>query len=83
MKLHEAEALVPNQSYAFKIRDWETPLGEVVPGATKVRRFSAVELRGPVGGAAIPFIRVMRADGKDHLIAIETIENCEVAHATQ
>lgn len=84
MNLKEARSLKKHQAYAFQIRDWETPLGEVIPGVKKVRIFLDVEIRGKsIGYSGIPFIRVLRDDGKSHLVAIETIESFEVLNAIQ
>ncbi|ANN80857.1 hypothetical protein [Bordetella flabilis] len=83
MELSEAVHLVPNQAYEFKIRDWRSPLGDLILGETKMRTFLGIELVGAVGMPKEPFIHVMSADGKDHLIAIETIEHFEVCHAIQ
>lgn len=82
MNLKEARSLKKDQAYAFQIRDWETPLGEVIPGQKKERIFLDVEIRhATIGDEGIPFIRVLRNDGKTHLIAIETIESFEELHS--
>ncbi len=84
MDLYDAQALVPGSKYEFKIRDWETPFGEVILGQKKERAFIGVEVRGAtIGDPGIPFIRVSREDGTSHLIAIETIEAYGVLHAIQ
>ncbi|NYT59197.1 hypothetical protein H0A65_09710 [Alcaligenaceae bacterium] len=80
MTLQQAQLREPviNQRYAFKIKDWETPFGEVIPGATKIRTFMGMEERA-CGQQVEVFFAVRRDDGVRHLISLETIESVEDA----
>lgn len=61
--------LLLGQPYTFRIKPWETPLGEVIQGEEEERFYLGY---GVMNGIA--FFRVQRDGGKVHLIAEETIE---------
>ena len=77
------DTLVPGQLYTFKIKDWETPFGDVIIGQAKNRIFNQRCTFDSGGGPSLEFIEVIRESGTKHLIYIETIESISPVEATQ
>lgn len=69
--------LEPGKRYVFHTQPWETPEGEIIPGKAIERMFVDTHDRGPVGMPSVPFVKVERNDGTQHLIAVETIARVE------
>ena len=66
--------LKAGERYAFHIKPFEPPIGDVIPGAVKERRYVGARSIGAVGTPAEPFAEVERDDGTRHLIAVSTID---------
>lgn len=75
----ELSSMKIGEKYRFFTKSFQTPIGDVILGETKLRKFIGMIDRGPVGMEKVPFVEVERDDGKRHLIAVETIEAVEPA----
>ncbi|WP_241299341.1 hypothetical protein [Burkholderia stabilis] len=73
----ELSSLKTGERYAFHTKAFEAPLGEVVPGETRIRTFIGIENVGAVGMPKEPFAAVERESGSRHLIAASAIEAIE------
>lgn len=69
------DELQAGESYIFHIKPWESPTGEVVNFNSKQRVFVGMKTID-----RIPFVEVARASGSQHLIAVESIEQIEMAN---
>lgn len=71
--------LESGKRYVFHTKPWEPPEGDVIPGAAKERLFVGIQDVGAAGMPSVPFVKVERNDGTQHLIAVETIARIEPA----
>ena len=77
MQKTELPSLAAGQWYVFHTKDFEVPTGGLVPGEAKIRMFVREESRGCAGCPNVDFAVVRRKDGREHLIALETLRAVE------
>lgn len=75
----DLSGLTEGQQYIFHTKDFEVPAGGCIPGEAKVRTFLRMEVLGAVGCPKFDCVAVRRADGSEHLIAVEMLRSIEKA----
>jgi hypothetical protein len=67
--------LKAGERYSFHIKDFQPPIGDVIPGKILERTFIRMKSVGANGLLDVPFVEVERQNGERHLIAVEAIGN--------
>ena len=75
----ELSRLKRGVKYVFHTKDFETPLGDTIPGEAKIRSFVSFKGIGPRGMPKARFVEVERADATRHLIYVDNIRHVELA----